>query len=531
MRPGARKRKLLERFGKVPEWHYFSGDMKGIRAYYDYCRDTGRTGFSLDDITWNDLDMDDLFVRINPRRCTPGEQYLYYMLRTPALRREEWESRRDLIEAVSADPERRLKAEMVLDRLGCTRQADLRALFAPPPHSGGKLPLYLALLLGMLAAVGFSALSGGGTGAVFLFPLLNLAVHAFEKFRIQADYDTVNYTVGMIAALRRLQRLRDPALDRFLSGTAKSFARLRPALRVGGVVSAGDNGFSELAIGMTLLDLISYEVLKRELGRFQPEVFAVFTALGRLDAAISIASYRQSVGCFCCPALDFAPDAPGEMETLGLVHPLLDSPVPNDFATEGPALFTGSNASGKSTFLKTAALAAVMGQGICTVTAAACGGSAFRVYTSMALRDDLRSGESYYMTEVRALKRILDAAGEAGPLLCVVDEVLRGTNTVERIAAASQVLAALAETGALVLAATHDTELCDLLGGTFRLFHFEERLGDEGMLFDYRLRPGKANTRNAIALLCSMGFPEELAARAHRQADRWLATGIWTMEY
>ena len=145
----------------------------------------------------------------------------------------------------------------------------------------------------------------------------------------------------------------------------------------------------------------------------------------------------------------------------------------------------------------------------------------------MALQDDLLAGESYYIVETRSLKRILDAAKENNAILCVVDEVLRGTNTVERIAASSEVLQAMASTGLLCLAATHDIELCDLLNGSYGLYHFEEQVGENEMLFDYVIREGKATTRSAINLLQLIGFDQQIVDNAHEKADRYLETGVW----
>ena len=94
MRSHKLKQRLQTAFGKVPDVHYFAGDMDYIRAYYDFRQENGLDPFLLDDITWNDLNMDQVFKRINQKRCTSGEQYLYYMLRTPALDAEDYERRR-----------------------------------------------------------------------------------------------------------------------------------------------------------------------------------------------------------------------------------------------------------------------------------------------------------------------------------------------------------------------------------------------------------------------------------------------------
>lgn len=275
------------------------------------------------------------------------------------------------------------------------------------------------------------------------------------------------------------------------------------------------------------LDLIMFEYLKNKLDGLQDDILAVFEALGRVDAAIAVASWRESMPLWCEPELDFET---GEryVEAESLVHPLLCSPVPNDLALDRPALVTGSNASGKSTYLRTALLAALLSQTACTCPGASYRGAAFHVYSAMALRDDILSGESYYIAEILAAKRILDAAEAGEPVLCAVDEVLRGTNTIERISAASEILLALKRSGALCIAATHDLELCTILAGEYAMLHFEETVTDEGMSFDYRVRPGKTETRNAIQLLRLMGLDDEITDRADERAAAFLRTGVWT---
>jgi len=527
---GKRKklRRLAAAWGQVPDPHYFHGDMEYIRAYSDFRREQGRDPFTLDDITWSDLGLDQVFVRINPGLSSSGEQYLYHMLRTPAVDRAAYEERLALIHLAERDSALRLKAQYILSRMGCTRRADLCRAFYPAHHAVGMLLVYLALLAGLLAAIAALVLGHPyGPQLFLLMMVVNPLVHELAKRRVQREFDTVNYTVSMVFALHRLRRLHHPELDEQMASAYRSLDRLRAVIRTGGISSVRDDGMGDVVTTFTLLDLIVYEFLKNKLGRCHEDIFVIHEALGKLDAAIAVASYRQSVPYFSEPELLFGPGTAGFLHAERLVHPLLTDPVPNDLVTDRPLLITGSNASGKSTYLKTAALAAVMAQGLCTALADGYRASAFYIYSSMALSDDLLSGESYYIVEVKSLKRILDSAEARSPVLCVVDEVLRGTNTVERIAASSQVLRSLQARGVLCLAATHDIELCELLKDAYRMFHFEEQVDEREMSFDYTLRPGKATSRNAINLLRLMGFDEEIVRRAHDSANRYLETGIW----
>ena len=110
----ALRRRLERDYGRMPDTHYFPEDMGNIRAYFDYRRSQGRDTFLLDETTWNDLDLDRLFQRINPRLSTSGEQYLYYLLRSPALDAETWRERRALAALMAGDPKRRLALQMIL---------------------------------------------------------------------------------------------------------------------------------------------------------------------------------------------------------------------------------------------------------------------------------------------------------------------------------------------------------------------------------------------------------------------------------
>ena len=211
-----------------------------------------------------------------------------------------------------------------------------------------------------------------------------------------------------------------------------------------------------------------------------------------------------------------------------MVHPLLRHPVPNTVDTARSLLITGSNASGKSTFLKAAALNALLAQSIATALCEAYSAPAFHIYSSMALSDDILAGESYFVTEIKAIRRICRAAQRGERVLCIVDEVLRGTNTVERIAASSVLLEDLAEHDCLCIAATHDAELCELLEKRYTLFHFQEQVTASDITFDYRLHPGAVCSSNAIRLLGLLGFGKEVTAQADERAEYYRQNGAWT---
>ena len=130
--------------------------------------------------------------------------------------------------------------------------------------------------------------------------------------------------------------------------------------------------------------------------------------------------------------------------------------------------------------------------------------------------------------EIKSIKRILDQIKEKGfPVICFVDEVLRGTNTVERIAASTQIMKMLAAGRTLCFAATHDVELTRLLGEEYDNYHFEERIEENDIFFPYQLMEGPAVSRNAIALLKMLGYEETIIEEAEAMAERFLGSGLW----
>jgi len=147
--------------------------------------------------------------------------------------------------------------------------------------------------------------------------------------------------------------------------------------------------------------------------------------------------------------------------------------------------------------------------------------------SSMAIRDDVCCGDSYFVAEIRSLKRILDAANTGEMVFCFIDEILRGTNTVERIAASSSVLKNLEGKNIICIAATHDVELTQILADRFDNWHFRERITESNVVFDYRLYDGPATGRNAIALLERMGFETAVIDSANDAVRHFETTGLW----
>ncbi|WP_353419719.1 hypothetical protein PYH66_04350 [Staphylococcus delphini] len=229
-------------------------------------------------------------------------------------------------------------------------------------------------------------------------------------------------------------------------------------------------------------------------------VLECYRYIGELDSLLAVYQYR------------YHHDTTEPVETdhvtfEGLTHPLIDDAVPNDFDFNQNVLLTGSNASGKSTFMKAVALNLIMAQAIRTVTADKFQYVPGMVKTTMANADDVTSGDSYFMAELKSLKRLFhqDAAVQH---YYFIDEIFKGTNTTERIAASHAVLDYLNQLPHLkIIAATHDIELTEVLADQYANYHFNEHVTDGEIVFNYQIKAGPANTRNALELIRIMQFP------------------------
>jgi len=515
-------------YGKIPDFHYFDDDIKGIRTYFDYRHDNKLDKFLVDETTWSDLLGDDIFKRINQGTSTSGEQYLYYLLRSPAIESDEYEKRKQLIDVIESNPDLRLKLQTILSKLGRRRSANTCEAFKPSHHSPFRLIVYISLVTLLIACAIGIIFSLYFILPLFLLINFNAIYREWTYKRIEKDLDTVQYSVAMVFTAKKIKNLSFPIFESYLSSFYEALNRLKPISRVGLLPHKSNlDMWSELICTLFLLDLVVYEFTKNRLGKYHNDLFHVHEYLGRLDSAIAISSYRKSLQSYCVPQIVFN-SSTIHFNGANLVHPLIDNAVPNDFNTIESVLLTGSNASGKSTFLKTVALNAIFAQSICTVLGSHYSAPAFRIYTSMAISDDLLAGESYFISEIKSLKRVTEVDTSQQPLLCVIDEILRGTNTVERIAASSELLRELSLGNTLCLAATHDIELCSMLKGIYKLLHFEETITEDGeVLFDYELKDGPATTRNALKLLDSMGFKKELVKRANEKANRYAKEGVW----
>ncbi len=523
------EKKLADEWGQYPEKEYVPGKIESIKVFYD----SKKNNSDIDDITWNDLDMDELFSMLNNTQSTMGEEILYSILRKPLFKKADIEYRNKLIEFFRNSVDDRLLLQRNLRLIGNNRKISFYEYFTrlTDIKKESNIIHYLINVIWVVAIVGiiFDAVT------IFL-PLIivNVVISMFtyykRKSEIESYYSIFNNLLKMIYVAKKISVLQIDAISNELEYINKNVKELNSFKRYSGVVlnpnggSLADILFDYIRM-LTHIDLIKFNSMLDTVIKKRDVIMSMHDAIGFLDVMIAAASFRdmQSHNGWCVPELS---EDDISLTTAGIYHPYIEEPVTNSYSTDGCSVITGSNASGKSTFLKTIAINAILAQTIATVNAHSYKAGCYRVMTSMALSDNIFDNTSYFIVEIQSLKRILDNTGDV-PVLCCIDEVLRGTNTIERIAASSQILKTISEKNVICLAATHDVELANILGKYFANYHFREQIVDDNILFDYTIYEGCTKTRNAIKLLQLLGYDKDIVSRAETEANNFTSNGVW----
>ncbi len=490
----------------------------------------------VDDITWNDLGMDEVFKRMNYTFSASGEEYLYYTLRNTKKTEEELAHLEEVVCFLNEHPDERVKIQYELSQLGYTGKFSLYDYLDNLCYLGersNKKHILLDLLFLPLVGLLFWKLQWALLG-ISLLIAYNIVTYFREKSEIDPYIISFSYVKRLMSICEALQKCSIPVCSQEWKTMRRALQKLRGMKQGAFWVFSGSrsvtsgNPLDVLLDYVRMLfhaDLIQFNKMLAHLKKHIEDIDVLIETVGYVETAIAVGVFRDSIKEYCVPKFG------GEgMHIKEAYHPLLTNPIQNSIHTSRGVLLTGSNASGKSTFLKTVAINAILAQTIHTCCAEEYRAPIYEIYSSMALHDDISSGESYYIVEIKALKRILDAAASRKTkVLCFVDEVLRGTNTVERIAASTQILKSLTGSNILCFAATHDIELTELLKDFYSNYHFEEDIRKGDIFFPYKLMKGPTKTRNAIKLLEIMGYDGVVIEKALNQAEKFVTSGIWVV--
>lgn len=471
-------------------------------AYRDYYNEQS----FIDDKTWSDLNMDTLFHKINFNFTAIGEMRLYATLRGMFK-----VNQTSLINMFKDNKVFRLNVSYILSKIG----KNVYPLF--PDQMLPTKRNILLMFCPLLPFIGFAF--------IFLIPskgilicLTFMILNAILSFKLKKSYDqdlkSIFYTANVIKQSQALSKIEStPAIS-------VDFTHFKASRRFSGLLARVESQDMASSIIMFIklvfmIDYVLFHLIQRSYFKYQEEVMACYDYISILDNHYSIAMYQHTLTHYCNPKINHNMNG---LQMKSIIHPLLDeeNAIANTIDISNHILLTGSNASGKSTFMKAVALNLILAQSIQTATAHSFIYQPGYVMTSMANADDVLSGDSYFMSELNSIRRLFNTH-QCNKIYCFIDEIFKGTNTTERIAASESVLSYLDNQKAYqVIAATHDVELSTLLENTYNNYHFNESIQENSIFFDYKIKPGKANTRNAIELLRITQFPIDIYQRAQQ---------------
>jgi hypothetical protein len=504
-------------------------DLQAIATYHRWKASGENASEFLDDRTSDDLHLDLVFSEIDRTRSSIGNQFLYHRVRS-ALSGEVLGRFERLIQYFEEEEEERFRAQLLLT--GLSHSAGYR-LWSLCREDGvethwwyGLFPLLSVTVLASAVAIPFWP-------RAFLVLVGAIVVNIVLRLKVASRVFHLLGPFKEIGPLLRCARsvLSDPTVAGIF-GAEELKADLRSLESLGTTASwASRNSSLENEILGTIYEYVNLFFLldanavlfaTRTLRKSGPSLLRIIEKLGEVDAAISTASLRAGKGQWTVP--DFT--QPGSlMELSGAWHPLIRGAVPNSIVmTPGRGvIITGSNMSGKSTFLRTVGVNLVLAQTLNTCPAQAVSTPRLRVRSAIGRTDDLTAGKSYYLVEVEAVLDLLRLSERPEPCLFLFDELFRGTNTIERLSAGEAVLKALPvdsdrQARHFVIAATHDGELVQMLEEVYDPLHFEETIEEDGLSFAYKLLSGPARTRSAIALLEIKGASPEIVKQARDRA-------------
>ncbi len=476
----------------------------------------------IDDITAADLGLRDVYKRMNRCLTSAGEACMYALMRLIPDDCNIARTRYDKISDLARDSETAVRLSITLSGLGKHDDIDeFEIIKNLSDAKSGSIIKDIAVFVLLCCAVAATAISPViGICATVIILVITVMGYFSGKHLMDENLRALSLSLKLIGCAKELY---EQGCDQF-----GDYNELFPLLKAKWLIPYKDQSSTDpLSIifdyvrMITHIDLIAYAVKINAIKAHSEKLCNLYTDIGTLDCLIGIASYvcnRDHCGA------SFSEGA--GIDAKEMYHPLVDDPVCNDIYAKRPVLLTGSNASGKSTFLKAVGINEIFARSFGFAFATSFETGLYDIYSSMATNDDIIAGESYYVVEAKSVKRICDAA-DKGKCLCIIDEIFRGTNTVERIAASSEVLRFLSRTGVMCFAATHDKELTELLSADMDLYYFTEEISGNIVTFPFVLQKGVSDKTNAIKLLSMLGFDESIISSAESLVGEYSKNGKW----
>lgn len=513
-------RQLKSDFGTVKD-DDFQFDL--IRRYFNK-RNHSADYQIISDKTCNDLDFDELFMFLDRTNSGVGQQVLYEKLKSISQHADSLEFKESIIKELTKNEDLRCEIQLLLKKLNSDGSYYISSLFQEDHDSPPKW-FFITKFLSFASLLSLCLIPINAYIILVFLALfiINSVIHYWNKRNLYKYLDSIPQLVILSNIAQKINNIQlfkqlNPRLMlsiKVINQVRNRMSFFRIESRMQGEIQSLIWGILELfKIAVLLEPLLLFGVLKR-LKQKRKEIEDIFCFVGEVDCLISIASLRKGLASHCVPTINNS-----KIIAKSIYHPLIIDCVPNNIeVVDKSILLSGSNMSGKTSFIRTIGINMLCGLTINTCFAESMAIPKMQIHSAIRISDDLLNDKSYYFEEVLTIKKMLDKSVGDIPNIFLLDEIFKGTNTIERIAAGKAVLSKLNKGQNIVFVSTHDVELADLLKDEYTLYHFCENTKDGSIDFDYKLKPGKLKQRNAIKILELNNYPDDVIKTAKMLSD------------
>jgi DNA mismatch repair ATPase MutS len=520
-----KQKKLLQKIRKT--WGNTNTGSKDFNLIETFSQLTTTSAFhTLNTQTINDIDIQDLFTFIDKTNSKIGQQYLYNKLITPTNNIEALEKYNEQVNFFTHNEQAREEAQILLQKLNHHNVYYVASLLnenllEPPKWAklfvldtvivilmllfSFKFPVLLIwLMIPLILNLLLHFLNKENT-AKFIksFPPLNTLINVsqvFLKKDIPFSKDSVQQNINNLSGFKRKYKLLN-------FGEYDANELLQILIYIFDFIKA-----------VFLIEIHALFSTLKELKNRKKDINGLINYIGSIDAALSTASLRAGVNDFVVPIFS---NNQKVVEAKNIYHPLINNCVENSISINGKSiLITGSNMSGKSTFIRTIAINSILAQTIYTCFASEFTIPILKVFSSIRINDSIEDATSYYLEEVNTIGNLIKESDNDFQHLFIIDEVFKGTNTIERIAGAKAILSYLNKNENIVFVSTHDIELAELLKNEYEQYHFVEDVENDKLVFDHKIKTGPLKTRNAIKILALANYPSTIIEEAKSIANK-----------
>ncbi len=508
---------LQENWGKEKKSQYFNFYVIG--AYFEKNIHKEKAYHIISEKSSIDFDLEEIFTFIDRTSSKIGQQYLYYKLRTFTTL-DNLLKFDALTSLFKNNKNLSINCQIELSKLNSNNAYYLEELI-----NGKQIekPRFLGLVkvLSLLSFLFFTLMFWYPFFGILLVPILatNMVFHYKNKDNVVYYLNGVNQLSKALKTSKKLSKNREIKSHFKNISFIKRIETIQFKTEFIAFEKNIDNEFlfvfwflAELIKILFNVEYLMFYSFVDAISKEKQSIESLFCFLGEIDSAISVASLSSSDLTICTPTFN----QKNELIVKDIYHPLIDKCIANNINLEDQSvLLTGSNMSGKTTFIRTIAVNSILAQTLYIAFAKTYNAPFYKVYSSIRITDDLLDNTSYYLQEVLTIKELIDASSNKSPCLFVLDEIFKGTNTIERISGGKAILSFLNKNNHTVFVSTHDIELTELLiKDNYELYHFSEQIINNELVFDYKIKAGKLKTRNAIKILELYNYPKEITNSA-----------------